>query len=90
MQSVTPYRAIADPTRRRILDALRELGPLLAGEIAALFPNISRPGISRHLRVLRQARLIRQHQSDDKRQRRYMIDAQPLQEINQWLAHYET
>ena len=52
------FVAIADPTRREILDLLRTHGPLLAGEIAAEFDDASRPGISRHLRVLRECGVV--------------------------------
>jgi DNA-binding transcriptional ArsR family regulator len=50
------FDAIADPTRRAILDALRR-GERSAGDLASLFP-VSRPAVSRHLRVLRQAGLV--------------------------------
>jgi DNA-binding transcriptional ArsR family regulator len=52
------FGAIADPTRRDILDLLRRRD-LAAGELAERFP-ISRPAISRHLRILRQAGLVRE------------------------------
>src|ERR1700726_3977229 len=75
------FRAIADPTRRAILDRLRA-GPANAGALAADFQS-SRPGISRHLRVLRRARLV-----TDKavgRERIYRIDPMPLQSVVGWL-----
>jgi len=50
------FRAIADPTRRAILDRLRA-GPANAGTLASDFQS-SRPAVSRHLRVLREARLV--------------------------------
>src|SRR6185437_9483365 len=53
-----PFHAVADPTRRAILDRLRR-GAAPATEIAAGF-RISRPAVSRHLRVLRDARLVRE------------------------------
>src|SRR5260221_14108628 len=52
------YIGIADPTRRAILDLLRDDGALIAGDIAAAFDDISRPGVSRHLRVLRECGLL--------------------------------
>lgn len=52
------FTAIADPTRRRILDLLQVQGALAAGEIAARFAKTSRPGISRHLRILRDCRVV--------------------------------
>ncbi len=66
--------AIADPVRREILLLLRR-GPLAAGSIADRF-DISRPAVSRHLRVLRKARLVRDE--IDGRQRFYRLDPRPL------------
>ncbi|MCH7896832.1 MAG: helix-turn-helix transcriptional regulator, partial [candidate division NC10 bacterium] len=54
-----PFAALADPTRRSILELLRERASLTAGEIAARFPQISRAAVSKHLRVLRRARLVK-------------------------------
>jgi DNA-binding transcriptional ArsR family regulator len=54
-----PFAAIADGTRRAILDLLLRRGTLTAGEIAAAFPTISRPAVSQHLRVLRESHLVR-------------------------------
>lgn len=53
-----PFKALADPTRRSILTLLRKRGACSAGEIADAFRRISRPAVSRHLRVLRQAGLV--------------------------------
>src|SRR5881396_2518751 len=78
------FRAIADPTRRAILDRLRA-GPANAGALAADFKS-SRPAISRHLRVLREARLI-DHQRIG-RERVYTIDPLPLQSVAGWLEGY--
>lgn len=81
------YTAIADPTRREILVMLRDHGELSAGDIAAQFPMISRPGISRHLRVLRECGVV-SAQRDGKSQR-YAIEARPLQAIRDgWLAGF--
>ena len=52
------YVAIADPTRRRILDLLHKKGVLAAGDIAGCFMTVSRPGISKHLRVLRDCGVV--------------------------------
>ncbi|MGC5380483.1 metalloregulator ArsR/SmtB family transcription factor [Micromonospora sp. DT68] len=78
--------AIADPVRRRILTLLRD-APLPAGEIAEQFA-ISRPAISRHLRVLRESGLVR----DDLvgRRRIYRLDTGPLAELLDWLADLAT
>ena len=52
------FDALADGTRRRILEILRTRGELTAGAVAAEFPEISRPAVSRHLRVLRESGLV--------------------------------
>ena len=52
------FSALADPVRRAILAARRD-APLTAGQVASLFPGISRPAVSRHLRVLRESGLVR-------------------------------
>lgn len=77
-------RAIQDPTRRAILDALmaRER---TAGELAELFP-ISRPAVSKHLRVLRTAALVRENREG--RHRIYQLRPEPLRALDAWLAHY--
>lgn len=75
--------AIADPVRREILLLLRERA-LPAGAIAARFPDISRPAVSRHLRVLREAGLVRGEISG--RQRFYRLDPTPLAELEAFLA----
>jgi DNA-binding transcriptional ArsR family regulator len=73
------FAALADPTRREILDLLRERETLTAGEIASRFPRVSRPAVSKHLRVLREARLVRAHELG--RERRYAIDPRPLASV---------
>ena len=73
--------AIADPVRREILLMLRER-PLSAGEIAGRFA-ISRPAVSRHLRVLREAGLVRD--TAEGRRRVYTLDTGPLGELTGWL-----
>ncbi|MBL1079371.1 winged helix-turn-helix transcriptional regulator [Nocardia sp. 2] len=78
--------AIADPVRREILLALHA-GTLTAGDIAELFP-ISRPAVSRHLRVLRESGLVRDELVG--RQRFYHLEAGPLREIADWLAQFES
>ena len=78
--------AIADPVRREILLMLRHT-PLTAGEIAAGFP-ISRPAVSRHLRVLREAGLARDEQIG--RHRRYSLTQDRLGRLTAWLALFDT
>jgi DNA-binding transcriptional ArsR family regulator len=82
-----PYQAIADPNRRQMLDLLRTQGPLRAGDIVNHFPQISQPAVSKHLRVLRQARLV--HSAKNGREQWYHLDPMPLQGVAQWLAEYE-
>ena len=76
--------ALADPVRRAILEQLN-LRPLTAGEIAVQFP-ISRPAISRHLRILREAGLVSVSQSG--RNRTYRFESAPLAELDAWLNQY--
>lgn len=52
------FDALADATRRRILEILRTRGEMTAGAVASEFPQISRPAVSRHLRVLRESGLV--------------------------------
>jgi DNA-binding transcriptional ArsR family regulator len=77
-------RAVADESRRAMLAALTE-GPATAGELAALLP-IARPGVSRHLRVLREAGLVEVRQ--DAQRRVYSLRPQPLADIDEWLGQY--
>ncbi|GII30642.1 metalloregulator ArsR/SmtB family transcription factor [Planotetraspora mira] len=74
--------AIADPVRREILLMLRE-GRLSAGEIAGRFA-VSRPAVSRHLRVLRESGLV--HDELVGRRRFYVLDTGRLTELAEWLA----
>lgn len=80
----TAYDAISDPTRRSILDALRDR-ELSAGDIAKLFP-VSRPAVSRHIRVLRLAGLLTERRSAQSRL--YSINAHPLAEVDRWIQDY--
>lgn len=73
---------LADPTRRRIVELLTE-GELSAGEIAAQF-QIARPGVSRHLRQLREGGLVSVTRSGQKQI--YRLEAGELMEIDRWLA----
>ncbi|MCW2741459.1 MAG: transcriptional regulator, TrmB [Blastococcus sp.] len=76
--------ALADPTRRELVSLLAD-GELAAGELAERFP-VSRPAISRHLRVLREAGLVRSR--TDGRRRLYALDPRPLRELDEWLEPY--
>ena len=79
-------QALGDVTRRAILDRLQG-GERPAGELARGFP-ISRPAVSQHLRVLREAGLVVERR--DGRRRMYRLDAAPLAELDAWLATYRT
>jgi DNA-binding transcriptional ArsR family regulator len=78
------FRAIADPTRRALLDRLRA-GPAPVNALAADFRQ-TRPAISRHLRVLRQARLVSERRAG--RERVYALQPQPLQQVAGWVEGY--
>ncbi len=78
------FRVIADPTRRAILDRLRA-GPAPVNELAADF-DTSRPAISKHLRVLKDARLVEEEKVG--RERMYSLRPAPLREVAGWLDGY--
>ena len=80
------FRAIADPTRRAILDRLRA-GPAPVNALAADFRQ-SRPAISKHLRVLREARLVAEQKSG--RERLYELSPRPLQQVAGWIEGYRS
>ena len=80
------YAALADPTRRAILARLA-LGEATVGEIAEPFP-ISGPAISRHLKVLEEARLIARTRRGQQLVCR--LDPQGLKTAQEWLDHYRT
>ena len=76
---------IRDSTRRAILDAIRG-EERTAGDIADLFP-VSRPAISRHIRVLREAGLV--HERRVAQSRFYSLNAAPLRDVDRWLDGYK-
>jgi DNA-binding transcriptional ArsR family regulator len=80
------FSALADPTRRSILELLRDQPSLNAGEIAASYPYLSRPAVSKHLRVLRRARLVRAHSRG--REVHYRLNSVPLASLADWLAEF--
>ena len=75
-------KALADESRRTVLEALSS-GPASAGELAALLP-IARPGVSRHLRVLREAGLVEVRQ--EAQRRIYSLRPEPLADVEDWLV----
>jgi DNA-binding transcriptional ArsR family regulator len=81
---VSAFEALSDPTRRRIVELLAD-GERSAGELASHF-HTSRPGVSRHLRVLREHGLVRAR--GDGQRRLYSLDPTPLAELDDWLARY--
>lgn len=81
---MTVYEALAEPMRRRILDLLRERPHSVNELVDAL--GISQPGVSKHLRVLREAGLV--HARQDAQRRWYELRPAPLTEVDQWLAAY--
>jgi DNA-binding transcriptional ArsR family regulator len=82
--SEAAFHALADPTRRAVLDLLRK-GSQPAGQIAQAFP-ISRPAISKHLRLLRRAHLVRERREG--RHRFYRLNPEPLKAVDSWLDQY--
>ena len=79
-------QALSDASRRTVLEALSD-GPATVGELAALLP-IARPGVSRHLRVLRAAGLVDVRK--DAQFRVYTLRPEPLAELEEWLGHYRS
>jgi len=83
-QTVDVFHAVADVTRRAILDRLRG-GAQPVHEIARAFP-VSRPAISKHLRVLHEANLVLERKEG--RERMYHLNPEPLRDLDKWLNTY--
>jgi DNA-binding transcriptional ArsR family regulator len=81
---MTAYAALAEPHRRQILDLLRRGERSVSDLVARL--KLSQPGVSKHLRVLREAGLVEVR--PEGRQRWYRLRAQPLAEVDEWLEPY--
>lgn len=81
---MSAYAALAEPHRRQILDLLRD-GERPAGELVERL-DIGQPGVSKHLRVLREAGLV--DVRIDGRRRLYSLRPGPLVEVDQWIAPY--
>ena len=79
------FRALADPTRRRVLDLLRD-GVRSVTELQADF-KISQPALSRHLKVLRDAKLVVFRRTG--RLNVYQLNAEPMEAASDWMRHYE-
>lgn len=80
------FAALANPVRRQVLQLLRELGPRPVTELYGHF-DMARPSFSEHLRVLREAGLVRERRAG--RQRVYRLEAEPLAEVQHWLHPFE-
>lgn len=78
------FRAIADPTRRAILDRLRQ-GPAPVNELASAFSQ-SRPAISKHLRILRELRVVSEQRHG--RERLYRLEPAELKDVADWILPY--
>lgn len=84
----TALEALADPSRRRVVDLLRK-GPRRAGELA-IATGMSGPALSRHLRVLRGSGLVRAEvASHDARLRIYALRREPFMNLRRWLDQVE-
>lgn len=79
------YQAIADPTRRQLLDLLGD-GEQPVNDLARPFA-MSRPAVSQHLRVLREVGLVAERRVG--RERHYRLCAEPLRQVYDWVAHYD-
>ena len=80
----TTFDVLAEPVRRDILDLLREEERPVGDLVARL--SLSQPGVSKHLRILREAGLVEARA--DAQRRLYRVRAEPLAEIDAWLAPY--
>jgi DNA-binding transcriptional ArsR family regulator len=82
--ATTTFDVLAEPTRRRILDMVRDRERSVGDLVESL--SVSQPGVSKHLRVLREAGLV--DVRHDAQRRLYRLRAEPLAEIDAWLAPY--
>ncbi len=83
------FTALADPTRRGVIELLRRR-PRRAGELAERF-SMSRPAMSRHLRVLRKTGLVEPDWDErDARARVYRLRREPFSDLRRWLTEVET
>ncbi len=84
-----PFRALADPTRRQILELLRRR-PRAVRELADRFPQMSRPAVSKHLRILKAARLADETRDGRRRIYRLASENRALALVKQWLGSMGT
>lgn len=85
-QKADVYWAIADPTRRALLLRLADEGQRNVTDLIKPF-SISQPAVSKHLRILREAGLVRSHKQG--RQRLYEVEANKLRQVFEWVSHFE-
>lgn len=81
---MSTFSVLADPSRRRIMDCLL-MGPQ-AVNVMVNDMGMSQPVVSKHLRILREAGLV--SVTPDGQRRLYKIEAQPLEEVDQWVSQY--
>ncbi len=86
MRLMDIFDALADPTRRKIMELLADSGPLAASEICSRFP-VSSPAISQHLKVLREAGLVQVEKQAQ--QRIYRINPEAVQGLEGWAKRLE-
>jgi DNA-binding transcriptional ArsR family regulator len=86
MSTINVFSAVSDPTRRAMLDLL-SVKPYSAGEIVSKFSNLTQPGVSRHLRVLREAQLV--SVSVNAQKRIYALKSDGFQELQEWISKYQ-
>jgi len=79
------FGALSDATRRQVLDLLSRR-ERTAGELGSAFPSVSQPGMSRHLRVLRESGLVRVRRED--RHRVYSLRSEGLASVDAWISKY--
>jgi DNA-binding transcriptional ArsR family regulator len=82
---VDVFTVVADPVRRRILNRL-VAADASAGELVAQFPRLSQPAVSRHLRILREARMVEVR--GDRQRRIYQLRPEPLAELDAFIDRY--
>jgi DNA-binding transcriptional ArsR family regulator len=82
---MTAYAALAEPHRRQILDLLRG-GERSVTDLVERLGDLSQPGVSKHLKILRAAGLVRARAEG--KQRLYALNAEPLQDVDAWLEPY--
>lgn len=84
MMQVSPFETLADPTRRRIVDALRA-GEKQVGELVEL-AGVHQSGVSRHLRILHEGGFVSMRPEGQRRY--YALRPEPFRELDRWLADY--